>query len=328
MSSTPWVCVGYLNPYRGKGLAQRPFPRMFPQPHLPHHQTNHCSDVYPAQIRFASSNFCFCCSFICLHGLVAFAVSVLFLTFDYKIFKHPVKWKNLLDWPFYHSKTSFSVVPIFVFSLLSDLSMNTRLSWLLFVWSFPILYSQPIHVFEASRMADSSALPSKHFDELTGGPNCYESPSVTRVIKHGVGSSRGDWPGNDSSLGMSLWKSSRSVLLPPHWERRLLPRPQLSWRVGHRTRLSWNHSSSCAYWVSWFSWLKTLGCCKPLVNFWSSKKVSSISANFSIYVVSFQRSLLHHSCCPFHSLMSIFMGLCFLCPREMPRREITGSQGR
>lgn len=53
-------------------------------------------------------------------------------------------------------------------------------------------------------MADSSALPSKHFDELTGGPNCYESPSVTRVIKHGVGSSRGDWPGNDSSLGMSL----------------------------------------------------------------------------------------------------------------------------
>lgn len=135
---------------------------------------------------------------------------------------------------------------------------------------------------------------------------------------------QGDWPGNDSSLGMRLWKSSSSVLLPPHWERRLLPRPQLSWGVGHRTRLSWNHSSSCVYWVSW---LNTLGCCKPLVNFRSSEKSQLYFCQFFHLCGEFSEVLTPSFLLPVPWWLFSWAYV-FLCPPEMPRREIIGSQSR
>lgn len=80
----------------------------------------------------------------CFYGfvVVCYASQVSFLFNIMKIFKHTVKWKNLLDWPFDHSKMSFSVSGnnfcLKVCCLI--LVWTLQLFWLLLAWYFsPIL---------------------------------------------------------------------------------------------------------------------------------------------------------------------------------------------
>lgn len=104
-----------LNPYRDKDSSWRvpacPFSGFSHSLLSPTTSQTTVLMFYPSQIRFACSGFCCWCSLICFYGfvVVCYALQVSFLFNIMKIFKHTVKWKNLLDWPFDHSKMSFSV---------------------------------------------------------------------------------------------------------------------------------------------------------------------------------------------------------------------------